>query len=287
MTRSPRPLVALLVTLSALVAAPAASARVRPADRTPPRGVIRGTVVSLEWSELTVQRAGRRMSVLGALTHAANAVARGDYPYVWGGGHGFAGTASTGVRGGPGYNGRRIGFDCSGSVAAVLAGAGLWAAGTGVPADGGVIATLRRQRLIVRGAGRGPRAVTLWDRPGVHIFIEIGRRFFGTSDGGGPSSGNPAGGPGWLHDGASDTLQRAFHPWHLDRAALAERVDTGLTITVALPGTLSDTTGELTVGDRVGVRYGTRHRTRVALTVDALSPPSGDVPSPATAGRGD
>jgi hypothetical protein len=274
MARPTRPLLALLVTVLALAAAPAACARARPADRAPSRGVIRGAVVSLEWSELTVQHAGRRMSVLGALTHAADAVARGEYPYVWGGGHAFAGTASTGVRGGPGANGRRVGFDCSGSVAAVLAGADLWAPGTGVPADGGVIRALRRAHLVARGAGHGPRSVSLWDDPGVHIFMQIGTRFFGTSDGGSPSPANPAGGPGWLADGAPDTLRQAFHPWHLVRAALAGRVDVGRTITVALTGPLSDTAGALAVGDRVGVRYATRRHTLVALSVQPLSPAS-------------
>ena len=274
MPRLDRPLVAALATLLALVAASAASARPaahgRPGARMPSAGVVRGTVVSLGWSELTVQHPGRRMSVVGALTHAADAVARGDFPYVWGGGHAFAGIGSIGVHGGPGYNGRRIGFDCSGSVAAVLAGAGLWAAGTGVPTDAGVIATLRREHLIVRGVGHGPRAVTLWDHRGVHIFMEIRGRFFGTSDGGAPSPENPRGGPGWLDDGAPDTFDRAFRPWHLDAAALAGRVDVGRAITVALDGALWDTADELTVGDRVGVHYATRHRTLVALAVNPL-----------------
>ena len=54
-----------------------------------------------------------------ALTAAANSVTAGDFPYVYGGGHAEAGIASIGIKG-PGYNGRRIGLDCSGSVAAVL-----------------------------------------------------------------------------------------------------------------------------------------------------------------------
>ena len=54
--------------------------------------------------------------MVGALTAAANAVTAGDYPYVYGGGHEAAGTASIGIKG-PGYNGRRIGYDCSGAVA--------------------------------------------------------------------------------------------------------------------------------------------------------------------------
>jgi hypothetical protein len=60
---------------------------------------------------------------------------------------------------GPGYNGKRIGYACSGSVAAVLAGAGLWQPGSGVPNDAGVIRQLRQQKLIAPwrwyGPGRG------------------------------------------------------------------------------------------------------------------------------------
>lgn len=275
MSRVRRPLLATLVTLLALALPPAALAR---AAATPPTaGILRGTIVSLDWTELTVQRPGPRMSVLGALTRAANTVAAGEYPYVWGGGHGFAGTASVGMRGGPGYNGRRIGFDCSGSVAAVLAGAGLWTAGTGVPSDAGVITALRQSRLIARGAGVGPHTVTLWDDPGVHIFIEIGTRFFGTSDGGAPSPENLNGGPGWLDDGAPDTLEHAYRPWHFLPGALAGRVDVGPTLTVSLEGSLEDTVAELAVGDRVGVQYATRHRALVALALDPLS--GGSIPA--------
>jgi hypothetical protein len=266
MARVRTPFIAALATLLAL----ATPAIARPVPPVPAAGVVRGTVVSVDSSELTVQRAGPRMSVIGALTHAANLVAAGEYPYVWGGGHAFAGTASTGMRGGPGYNGRRIGFDCSGSVAAVLAGAGLWAPGTGVPGDAGVIAELRQAHLIARGAGVEPRAVTLWDEHGVHIFIQIGARFFGTSDGGPPSPENPHGGPAWLDDGAPDTLDRHYRPWHLVPAALRGRVNTGRAVTVALGGVLADTGGELAVGDRVGVRYATRRGALVAVSVDPL-----------------
>ncbi len=264
-------LTAALVALAA-PAAPAA-AFARPAAPLPSAGVVRGTVVSLDWAELTVQRTGPRMSVIGALTHAANQLSAREYPYVWGGGHAFAATASTGSRGGPGYNGRRIGFDCSGSVAAVLAGAGLWVPGTGVPGDAGVIAQLRQAHLIARGAGSGPNTVTLWDERGVHIFIEIGERFFGTSDGGPPSPANPRGGPGWLNDGAPDTLDRHYRPWHLLPAALRGRVNTGQTVTVSIGGALADAVTQVAVGDRVRVRYQTRHRAPVAVTVDTLGGP--------------
>jgi hypothetical protein len=48
------------------------------------------------------------MSVVRALTAAAHAVAHGDYPYVYGGGHAEAGTASVGIKAAVNYTrGRR------------------------------------------------------------------------------------------------------------------------------------------------------------------------------------
>ncbi len=76
--------------------------------------------------------------MLNALTTAADRSTAADYPYVWGGGHGQAGIASVGMKG-PGYNGKRRGFDCSGAVAAVLVAGGLWPAGHSVPNDAGLI----------------------------------------------------------------------------------------------------------------------------------------------------
>jgi len=143
-----------------------------------------GTVSLTGAASFTIQTPGQPVGVVAALTAAANRLTRADYPYVYGGGHAQAGVASVGIRG-RGHNGRRVGFDCSGSVAAVLEGAGLWPSGAGVPSDAGVVAELLRDGVIARGAGRGPVEVTLYDRPGVHIFMNIDGRFFGTSDGGG------------------------------------------------------------------------------------------------------
>lgn len=177
------------------------------------RGAVSGTIVGLEPGEVTVQTHGRIEGVIDALAAGANAVTARDLPYVWGGGHGQAGVASTGDRGGPGANGRRVGFDCSGAVAAVLAAAGLWPPGSGVPNDAGVIAELRAEHLLAAGAGTGPSEVTLYDDPGVHIFMNIDGRFFGTSDGGG--GGNRRGGAGWLDDGAPDAYDHHYKRYHL------------------------------------------------------------------------
>jgi hypothetical protein len=214
------------------------------------------------------------MGVRQALHAAANTIAAGDYPYVWGGGHAQAGVASIGEPdpthhpgNGPGHNGKRIGFDCSGTVAAMLAGAGLWPAGEGVPSDAGVIAQLRREHLIVRGRGTGPRQVTLWDDPGVHIFAQLGTTFFGTSDGGAPSPLNPNGGAGWLDDGAPDTHSHQYHPWHFVASALHGAVSYGPTLTVALHGIDPYDEAGMAIGDHVRLSYRTLHKALVASAV--------------------
>jgi hypothetical protein len=222
---------------------------------TAPAGALQasGTVVSLSWSSFTVRTGGRRMPVVRALTAAADIVAQGDYPYVYGGGHAQAGTASVGIKG-PGHNGRRVGFDCSGSVGAVLAGAGVLPAGLPVPNDAGIITELRHAGLIARGVGHGPGAVTFYDRPGVHIFMSIDGRFFGTSDGG---AGNPSqrnGGAGWLDDGAPDASIPAFKAYHLVAAALSTPTIYGPTLTFQAGsdyGLLED----VAVGDTIQVTY--------------------------------
>lgn len=173
---------AVLCLLACVSVAPAA------AQATTISGAITGRITDVGVSTLTVQTGGPRIGVVNALIRAADALSASDYPYVWGGGHGLAGVAGVGARG-PGYTGRRRGFDCSGSVAAVLSGARLWPAGSGVPGDYGLVQYLARAGLIARGPGRAPNTVNLYDHPGVHIFMSINGRYFGTSDG---SGGNAA-----------------------------------------------------------------------------------------------
>ncbi|MGH2916097.1 MAG: hypothetical protein ACRDMX_14030, partial [Solirubrobacteraceae bacterium] len=237
------PIVLGLALAPAAIAAPT----VRPAEST----AATGTITALEGDELTIQTGGREMSVIAAMTAAANTINRHDYPYVYAGGHAQAGTASVGMRG-TGYNGRRIGYDCSGSVAAVLAGGGIWQAGSGVPSDAGIVAQLRQERLIARGAGSGPQQVTLYDDWGVHIFMSIDGRFFGTSDGGGDPP-RRLGGPAWLNDGAPDAYSRRYRSWHLLPAALGHRTTYGPSVSFQIddPSLLST----YAVGERVRVGY--------------------------------
>src|SRR5438270_6847404 len=222
-----------------------------PSSRVVLRGSASGTATVVNGSSFTIQTPGRPTGVINALTAAANNVPMRDYPYVYGGGHAQAGVASIGIKG-PGYNGRRMGFDCSGSVAAVLASAGLWPAGAGVPNDAGVIAQLRRERLIAPGIGAGPLEVTLYDHPGVHIFMNIDGRFFGTSDGGG--GGNPHGGAGWLSDGAPDAFSPEYKRYHVLLSVLHESTNAAHTVTFQVsdgPGSM----GGVALGENVQVGY--------------------------------
>ena len=236
---------ALALPAGALAATPAKS------SGAPKVQYVTGTVTDTSWSTLTIQTAGRRMGVINALTDTANAITKDDYTYVWGGGHAEAGVASVGIKG-PGYNGRTRGYDCSGSVAAVLSGAGLWPAGAPVPNDAGVISELRSEHLIARGAGTPPNEVTLYDDPGVHIFMNIDGRFFGTSDGGG--GGDSKGGAGWLDDGAPDAHDRAFKQYHVLPSVLKNRTIYGHSYTFQT--TAADGLAEgAAIGNKVRVGY--------------------------------
>ena len=239
----------LMLSSSALAAQPTPATG--PAESQPIDAHASGTVIGVARGSFAIESGGGRMSVLNALTDAANLVTEGDFPYVYGGGHAEAGIASIGIKG-PGYNGRRIGFDCSGSVAAVLAAAGVWEPTSGVPNDGGIIAQLRSEHVIARGAGNGAGEVTLYDDPGIHIFVTIDGRFFGTSDGGG--GGNPAGGAGWLDDGAPDATSHAYKPYHLLLPVLQERTAFERILTFQTGGHVSVTHG-VELGSNVQVGY--------------------------------
>jgi len=243
---------ALVLPSAALAAQPVpAPIPASPTLSAPVHEQVSGTVLSVSGRTFAIETGGARMSVVAALTDAANNVTAGDFPYVYGGGHAQAGIASIGIKG-PGYNGRRIGFDCSGSVAAVLAGAGVWQPTSGVPNDAGIIAELRQQHLIARGVGHGATEVTLYDDPGVHIFMNIDGTFFGTSDGGG--GGDRAGGAGWLDDGAWDAHSHIYKPYHLLLPVLERQTTFARILTFQTAGRPSLVHG-LELGGGVHVSY--------------------------------
>jgi hypothetical protein len=211
-------------------------------------------------STLTIQLHARRMPVISALVHTADAVTRGDFPYVWAGGHAAAGVASTGgvkPRGGRHPKQPPVGFDCSGAVAAVLAGAGLWTPGSPVPGDADLVKALLRARLIARGVGRGANEVTLFDKPGIHVFMRLGGRFWGTSDGLHGNSSQPHGGAGWLNDGAPDAHSRAFKPYYFLARVLTRATSHGPSLTFVIPSSRYGLLDGLSIGERVSVSYRT------------------------------
>jgi hypothetical protein len=238
---------------AALLAVPvSASATLLP----PQSAQVKGIITASGPYSFTIQTPGRAVGVLNALTAAATKLEDQNFPYVWGGGHGQAGDASVGEKGGPGFNGKRRGYDCSGAVAAVLVAGGLWPVGAGVPSDAGVIQELLRAKLIVKGAGTGPTEVSLYDDPGSHIFMNIDGRFFGTSDGG--RGGDAKGGPGWLDDGAPDVSNSAYRRYHFVPGALMATTNAGYELGFeAGPGLAPALNGGYPVGTQVTVVYKT------------------------------
>ncbi|HUA45694.1 MAG TPA: hypothetical protein VMA77_10725 [Solirubrobacteraceae bacterium] len=242
---------ALLLPAASPLAAVPAIPTVPTTTSTTVQGHASGAVIGVARGSFAIEAPAGRMSVVNALIDSANLVTAGDFPYVYGGGHAQAGIASIGIKG-PGYNGRRIGFDCSGSVAAVLAGAGVWQPTSGVPNDAGIITELLQQHLIARGAGRGATEVTLYDDPGVHIFMNVDGHFFGTSDGGGGA--NPAGGAGWLDDGAPDATSHVYKRYHLLLPVIEQQTTFERIFTFQTTGNASVTHG-LELGSDVHVGY--------------------------------
>ena len=246
-------------------------------------GSVSGKITALGGSSLTIQRSGSNAGVINSMVSAANVVTRADYPYVWGGGHAQAGVASLGEKG-PGFNGKRVGFDCSGAVAAVLAAGGLWPAGGGVPSDSGVISELRQAGLIVSGAGSGPSEVTLYDDPGVHIFMNIDGRFFGTSDGYGGNPSQKNGGAGWLDDGAPDATSKQYKRYHFVPSAL--KGSAGQIVTFQL-GELASLASGFQLGESVKVNYlddSSGSMIATAIAFSGQSTATGTVASIGTAG---
>jgi hypothetical protein len=246
---------ASVCALGALLGLPAAASARRTAaakssHRIVASGSVYGTVTAINGSTFTVQTPGKWGGVVDALTSAATKITREDYPYVYGGGHAHASVASVGIPG-PGYNGHRKGFDCSGSVAAVLTAGGLWQPRSGVPNDLWMTKELLQQGLIAPGPGTGPVEVMLYDDPGVHIFMSIDGGFFGTSDGGG--GGNPRGGAGWLYDGAPFAWGNVYKRYHFVPSALAGSAGASHTVTFQLGDV--QTASPLQLHEKVRVTY--------------------------------
>lgn len=155
---------------------------------------------------------GGNTTVIDAITSSAATINNANFPYVWGGGHAHAGTPDTGT------GGSKIGYDCSGSVAAVLSGAGVVTPGQSIGRDDSLVATLVQQGFLQPGGGTGSPEVSIFDNPGQHIFMRINGQYFGTADATGHLPGTSLQGAGWIANGSPGT----FNQYHVPPAILSK-----------------------------------------------------------------
>jgi len=129
-----------------------------------------------------------------AMISRANEIASHHYNYEWGGGHGAIGVPGhgTGHGSGPG-----VGFDCSGTVSAVLHAAGL----LNTPLTSGGFMSWGQQGL--------GEHVSIFASP-VHVFMVIDGHYFGTS------SMNKGGGADWIPH-FPESMPSTRHPAGLRR----------------------------------------------------------------------
>jgi hypothetical protein len=182
---------------------------------------IKGTIIATRTYDFTIRTAGTPNDPLARMVSYATALGAKDYKYVYGGGHAHAGTPTDG------------GFDCSGSVAAVLAAGGLWPKAGAVGSDLGLVQELK---------------VTLYDHPGKTIEMSIDGRIYGVG-------GDSKGGPGWVDDSlVSKSDLREYHI--LPRALHASNADSNdVTFSYRLTGAGYKISKELTVGAKVSLSY--------------------------------
>ena len=148
--------------------------------------------------------------LLNRMVTEANYINAQHFPYEWGGGHVTAGSPT----GGPGP-----GYDCSGSVSAVLHAAGL----------------LQRPEVsgeLMNFGAPGPGEVTIYANP-VHTFMSIGKHFFGThgAEGAGwyPGSALPGFAVRHVPLGAGESLSGMIHaPGVKGTGAIAALARSGL-----------------------------------------------------------
>lgn len=170
-----------------------------------------------------------QMTVLQAITEAANAINDKHYQYV------NTGARLAGIPNSGGPSGG-FGFDCSAAVAAVLSAARLYPPGQAVGDEVNVINVLQSKGLIADGEATGPNSVTLYDYPHVHILMRIGNRYWGTAGGGQDTGSEDAGGGGWLGSAVPDSN---FVRYHVKPSVLSQSTtySLGLTGGSTVPGT--------------------------------------------------
>lgn len=138
-----------------------------------------------------------------AIITAANEINEKHYTYVYGGGHNSQYAPTNG------------GYDCSGSVSAVLHTAGYEMGG---PQVASFFETWGEPGPDPQG-----RVTIFAAKDGSHVFMKIGNRYWGTSDGRNGNPNQPGGqGPGWLPEAAGEGYLAGFvqiHPPGLEKPA--------------------------------------------------------------------
>jgi hypothetical protein len=197
---------------------------------------IKGTVIATRTYDFTIRLAGKPNDSLAKMISYATALGAKDFKYVYGGGHVHAGTPTGG------------GFDCSGSVAAVLAAGGLWPKGGAVGSDLGLVQELESRGLIAPGPGTGVDQVTLYDHPGKTIEMSIDGRIYGVG-------GDSKGGPGWVDAGLISPGD--LREYHLLPSALhvGDSDSYDVTFSYRLNGAGYKISKELRVGSKVDLNY--------------------------------
>jgi hypothetical protein len=157
---------------------------------------------------------GDNTTVINAILNAANAIDSKHYPYAWGGGHRQIGVASSGGNDDGGSGPVDIGFDCSGSVSAVMGAAQLMttpSAAIGFPSCLGSAATTGKDTS-------NSNSVNIY-YCSTHVFMEINGRYWGTTAGG--AQADAKGGPGWLSGPAPYATDPTYSVVHIKSATLS------------------------------------------------------------------
>ena len=116
----------------------------------------------------------------------ATKITTDQYPYVWGGGHAHAGTPSTGEPG-AGYDGTKVGFDCSGLVGALFAAVGLGLKlGDPIGNNDSLITQLTNAGVLQSGQGDPTLECTVFNIPGQHIYARLCGQYFAAQQPGVP-----------------------------------------------------------------------------------------------------
>lgn len=184
-----------------------------------------------------------QQSRLDAMISRAAEISNKNYPYSWGGGHPKVGTPSMGPEhssGGALVNG----FDCSGSVLAVLAAGGFVPTGSSFGSSGemGHVYGHIGQPGPAPGKGKG---VTVYYNSS-HEWMTINGRYFSTG-----WNKNPKGGAGWgSEDPSGWPTSGSYESFHLTNSQLEEPY-TGEPAP-KLAGTEGETEGKTNVGSPTG-----------------------------------